>query len=71
MESSSLCRSFQDSIMPTPGYDFQEGQGSGCGALFVSPSSVMVGTAITGNSANRLSRSAFFGSASARARRQR
>ena len=26
MESSSLCRSFQDSIMPTPGYDFQEGQ---------------------------------------------
>jgi hypothetical protein len=27
VESSSLCRSFQDSIMPTPGYDFQEGQG--------------------------------------------
>jgi len=26
MESSSLCRSFQDSIMPTPGYDFQEGR---------------------------------------------
>src|SRR6266478_3185655 len=45
--------------------------GSECGAPLASPSSVMVGTVMTGLSASRLSRSPYFGSPSARPSRQR
>src|SRR5262249_33506067 len=45
--------------------------GSGCGAPLASPSSVIVGTLITGASASRFSMSSNFASPSARPRRQR